>query len=106
MSTSTRLRLEYDASLVPEDGWVVIRKLTALTKSYDKDAAGATFHHLALRQLGLISNDQTTRLDSMDTLGESEDSDDESIENEDSSDFSEENGAATEDPQMHELPSG
>lgn len=106
MSTSTRLRLAYDVSLVPEDGWVVTRRLTALAKSYDKDAAGAAFHHLALRQLGLISNGHISKLDSMDTIGDSEDSEDETCEDSNSGESFEENGASTEDTQMHELPPG
>eukprot|EP00210_Caulerpa_lentillifera_P003003 g2867.t1 len=92
--SSLPLFLEYDVSLVPNDGWIVFRKLTPLTKSYLKDAAGSAFHQLALRQLGLIS--------------ESEESDDEFSENEDlnSGEFNEGNQASVEDLQGHELPSG
>ena len=43
----------YDAEAVPEGGAQVYASLTALGRSYAKDAAGHIFHLFALKQAGL-----------------------------------------------------
>jgi hypothetical protein len=47
------LLISHEAELVPEGGSQVYRTLTALAKSYYKDAAGHVFHLFALKQAGL-----------------------------------------------------
>lgn len=48
-----RRLLAYDAAAVPEGGSAVYAQATALTLSYQKDAAGHPFHLFALKQAGL-----------------------------------------------------
>lgn len=48
-----RRLLTHNAALVPEGGAAVYAQLTALTRSYAKDAAGHPFHLCALKQAGL-----------------------------------------------------
>ncbi|GAB4822471.1 hypothetical protein N2152v2_009517 [Parachlorella kessleri] len=47
------LLVGYDVELVPEGGSQVYASLTALSKTYGKDAAGHIFHLVALKQAGL-----------------------------------------------------
>jgi len=47
------LLIGYDVELVPEGGSQVYSSLTALSKSYYKDAAGHIYHLFALKQAGL-----------------------------------------------------
>jgi len=49
-----RLRLEYDASLVPEGGPEVCQPAAAPVKHKNKDAAGHIFHEWALKQSGVL----------------------------------------------------
>lgn len=68
---SKYLLLEYDASIIPEGGSIIVASL-ALTYSYFKDPAGHSFHQKALKQAGLlIENDADNNEDDDQTESES-----------------------------------
>lgn len=49
------LLLTWEAGLVPEEGFSLYGKITALGLSYGKEPAGHIFHQVALKQHGLHS---------------------------------------------------
>lgn len=58
-----RRLLTHNAALVPEGGAAVYAQLTALTRSYAKDAAGHPFHLCALKQAGLYEEPEEETAD-------------------------------------------
>ena len=55
------LCIEYDETLVPAEGAEVVAGTCAFGKTFNKDAAGAAFHHLCLLQAGLIGAQPAVR---------------------------------------------